>query len=204
LADLGAVGLRGEPRVQDAVASGADVVIFSGDKLLGGPQAGCLVGRADAIERCRVSPFARAVRADKLTLAGLGATLELYETGEASRKIPVLAMLLLDAGTLRERAHALAAMCPAALASQVVPGDSAVGGGAFPDAVLPTSLVALDPGGMGADGLALRLRTGEPAVVTRVASGQVLLDPRTLPVDSFPAVSRALADALDAPEGPPA
>jgi hypothetical protein len=70
--------------------------------------------------------------------------------------------------------------------------------------VLPTSLVALDPGGMGADGLALRLRTGEPAVVTRVASGQVLLDPRTLPVDSFPAVSRALADALDAPEGPPA
>jgi L-seryl-tRNA(Ser) seleniumtransferase len=204
LMDLGRVGLRGEPRVQDAVASGADVVIFSGDKLLGGPQAGCLVGRADAVERCRVSPFARAVRADKLTLAGLEATLELYETGEASRKIPVLAMLLLDAETLRERAQALATMCPAALAPQVVPGDSAVGGGAFPDAVLPTSLVVLDPGEMGAEGLALRLRTGEPAVVARVASGQVLLDPRTLPADSFPAVGRALGNALDAPEGPPA
>ena len=204
LADLGEAGLTGEPRVQDAVASGADVVIFSGDKLLGGPQAGCLVGRAEAIERCRVSPLARAVRADKLTLAGLGATLALYESGEGSRRIPVVAMLLLDAATLRERARALAAACPPVLAPQVLDGHSAVGGGSFPDASLPTSLVVLNPGAIGAEGLALRLRTGDPAVVARVAAGQVVLDPRTLPVESYAAVGRALADALDAIEGPPA
>jgi L-seryl-tRNA(Ser) seleniumtransferase len=196
LADLGGAGLTGEPRVQDAVGSGADVVIFSGDKLLGGPQAGCLVGRAEAIERCRVSSLARAVRADKLTLAGLGATLALYETGEGPRLIPVLAMLLLDAATLRERAHALAAACPPAFAAAVVAGSSAVGGGSFPDASLATSLVVLNPGAIGADGLALRLRAGDPAVVARVASGRVVLDPRTLPPESFAAVGRALADAL--------
>lgn len=204
LADLAAAGLTGEPRVPEAVAGGADVVIFSGDKLLGGPQAGCLVGRAEAIDRCRVSPFARAVRADKLTLAALGATLDLYERGEAPREIPVLSMLLLDATTLSERARALAALCPPALAPRVVDGSSAVGGGAFPDAALPTSLVVLDPGQMGAEKLALRLRTGEPAIVARVASGQVVLDPRTLPPGSFAAVGRALAEALDALEGLPA
>ena len=204
LADLSAAGLTGEPRVPDAVASGADVVIFSGDKLLGGPQAGCLVGRAMPIEQCRVSPFARAVRADKLTLAALGATLELYEMGAAPRQVPVLAMLLLDTATLAERARALAALCPPALRPRVADGSSAVGGGAFPDAELPTSLVVLDPGPLGADGLALRLRTGDPPIVARVAANQVMLDPRTLPPESFPAIGRALAEALDVHEGLPA
>lgn len=200
LADLAPAGLIGEPRVPDAVRGGADVIIFSGDKLLGGPQAGCLVGREGAIARCRKSPFARAVRADKLTLAGLTATLDLYERGDAGlREIPVLDMLLLDAATLEARARALAAVCPAALAPAVIDGRSAVGGGAFPGARLPTSLVALDPGTLGAEALALRLRCGDPAVVTRVADDRVLLDPRTLPLASFPSVGAALAAAIEDP-----
>jgi L-seryl-tRNA(Ser) seleniumtransferase len=198
LADLAGAGLTGEPTVTDAVKAGADVIIFSGDKLLGGPQAGCLAGRANAIRRCRESPFARAVRADKLTLAGLAATLRLYERGMAGmREIPVLDMLLLDGHTLHTRAEMLAAACPAALAPTIQDGQSAVGGGAFPAAVLPTSLVALDPGTIGAEALALRLRTGEPAVVARVSADRLLLDPRTLPLASFAAVAAALAAALD-------
>lgn len=199
LADLSGAGLTGEPRVQDAVAAGPDVVIFSGDKLLGGPQAGCLVGTRDAIARCRRSPFARAVRADKLTLAALTATLQLYEKGaEGLQEIPVLRMLLLEPAALRQRANALLSMCPAALAPTIVDGSSAVGGGAFPEAALPTTLVALDPGVLGAEALALRLRTGDPPLIARVASDRLLLDPRTLSPDSFGAVAAALAGALEA------
>jgi len=197
LADLQPWGLQGEPRVQDAVASGADLVLFSGDKLLGGPQAGCIVGRRAAVARCRAHPIARAVRADKMTLAGLEATLALYrDPARAVEAIPVLRMLTLGAGELRARAERLATLCPSTLMPALVPGDSAVGGGSFPGAALPTTLVALDAGALGPDGLALRLRVGEPAVVARVAEGKVLLDPRTLPEESYPAVAAALVEAL--------
>ena len=172
---------------------------FSGDKLLGGPQAGCLVGRRALIARCRENPFARAMRADKLTLAAMEATLALYDEAEnAVREIPVLRMLTLDAGELAARAARLAAACPVELNPLLVPGESAVGGGSFPGAVLPTTLVSLDPGPLGADGLALRLRLGDPGIVTRVAGGRVLLDPRTLPEDAGPEIRRALAVALEA------
>jgi L-seryl-tRNA(Ser) seleniumtransferase len=197
LVDLSPWGLEGEPRVPDAVGVGAGLVLFSGDKLLGGPQAGCLVGRQDLVARCRTNPLARALRADKLTLAALAATLALYQEPEtAIQSIPILAMLTLDRAELTLRAARLASLCPAEVLAQTIEGESAVGGGSFPGAVLPTTLVALDPGSLGADGLALRLRLGEPPVVARVASGRVLLDPRTLPPASFPAVARAIERAL--------
>jgi L-seryl-tRNA(Ser) seleniumtransferase len=197
LADLSPWGLTGEPRVVDAIAAGAGLVLFSGDKLLGGPQAGCLIGTGDLIARCRKNPLARALRADKLTLAAMAATLALYQDpAEAIRTIPVLAMLTLSTDALRQRATQLAALCPPAVHARTQPGDSAVGGGAFPAAVLPTTLVTLDAGPLGADGLALRLRLGTPAVVARVAENRVLLDPRTLPEDGLPHVARAVESAL--------
>jgi L-seryl-tRNA(Ser) seleniumtransferase len=198
LADLTAAGLSGEPTVPDAVRSGADLVIFSGDKLLGGPQAGILVGTVEAVGRCRRNPLARALRADKLTLAALEATLALYEDGDrARREVPVLAMLSESRESLTARAAVLAAACPSAFEPFLMPGSSVVGGGAFPGTELPTTLVALNPGTLGADGLALRLRLGTPAVVARVSDGLVLLDPRTLPDASFPEVGAMLRDALE-------
>ena len=197
LADLTRWGLSGEPRVADAIAAGADLVLFSGDKLLGGPQAGCLIGTAALMAACRRNPLARALRADKLTLAGMAATLALYQDPvEAVGRIPVLAMLTLSADELSRRAAQLAAACPPETHPRTLPGESAVGGGAFPSAVLPTTLVALDAGALGPDGLALRLRLGTPPVVARVADNRVLLDPRTLPEDSLPLVARAVESAL--------
>jgi L-seryl-tRNA(Ser) seleniumtransferase len=132
-----------------------------------------------------------------MTLAGLEATLGLYrEPEEAIREIPVLRMLTLGPAELEQRAGRLAAACPTSLRPALEPGESAVGGGSFPGAILPTMLVALDAGKLGPDGLALRLRLGDPAVVARVGSGRVLLDPRTLPEETFPAVGAALVEAL--------
>jgi L-seryl-tRNA(Ser) seleniumtransferase len=191
--DLEPWGLRGEPRVQDTLAAGADLVLFSGDKLLGGPQAGCLAGRREVVARCRRHP----IRADKMTLAGLEATLSLYrDPAQAVREIPVLRMLTLDEEELTRRAERLAAACPAALGAALQSGESAVGGGSFPGAVLPTTLVALAAGSLGPDSLALRLRVGEPSVIARVSGSKVLLDPRTLPEESFPIVAAALVEAL--------
>jgi L-seryl-tRNA(Ser) seleniumtransferase len=197
LADLSPWGLTGEPRVPDALAAGAGLVLFSGDKLLGGPQAGCLIGREPLVARCRINPLARAVRADKLTLAGMAATLALYQDpAESIRAIPVLAMLTLPADELSRRASQLASLCPPSLQARTIPGESAVGGGAFPSAVLPTTLVALDAGPLGPDGLALRLRLGTPAVIARVSENRVLLDPRTLPGDCLAEVAGAVEMAL--------
>lgn len=182
LLDLERFGLAGEPRVPDLVAAGADLVIFSGDKLLGGPQAGLLVGRRVAIAACRRSPLARALRADKLTLAALEATLALYHDPEdALAAIPVLRMLTVPADLLAERAGELAESIDRYWQPVRCAGVSAVGGGTFPHASLPTTLVTLDGGPLGAPGLALRLRTGVPPIVARVAEDRVVLDPRTLP-----------------------
>ncbi|MEP6572942.1 MAG: L-seryl-tRNA(Sec) selenium transferase [Gemmatimonadota bacterium] len=197
LADLSVWKLTAEPRVPEAVASGADLVIFSGDKLLGGPQAGCLVGTRAAISRCRDNPFARALRADRFSLAALEATLLLYREPErARREIPVLAMLTMSIEDLRTRANRLAACCPPALHPETRDGFSAVGGGSFPGATLPTTLVALDAGEIGADSLALRLRLGHPPVITRVAEGRVVLDPRTLPDAADDDIGSALLRAI--------
>jgi L-seryl-tRNA(Ser) seleniumtransferase len=133
-----------------------------------------------------------------MTLAALEATLALYgDPAVAVAEIPVLAMLTAAPDDLAARAALLLSECPAELQPELRDGASAVGGGSFPGAVLPTTLVALDPGALGADGLALRLRLGEPAVVTRVSEGRVLLDPRTLPVAAYPDVGAALRRALE-------
>ncbi len=195
LADLSSHGLTGEPRVTEAVAAGPTIVLFSGDKLLGGPQAGCLVGRRDAIARCRRNPFARAMRADKLTLAALEATLALYRDPQgACSAIPVLRMLTMPESELARLAGLLAGRIPGAYQPEILTAGSAVGGGSFPSALLPTRIVALTPGERGADELALRLRLGDPPIVARVQDGRVLLDPRTLPESSFGDIGRALGD----------
>jgi L-seryl-tRNA(Ser) seleniumtransferase len=127
----------------------------------------------------------------------MAATLALYQDpAEAVRAIPVLAMLTLSADELARRAVRLTTLCPAEVHARTTPGESAVGGGAFPGAVLPTTLVALDAGPLGPDGLALRLRLGTPPVVARVADNRVLLDPRTLPEEALPLVARAVQSAL--------
>jgi L-seryl-tRNA(Ser) seleniumtransferase len=202
LMDLSPWGLTSEPRVTDAIQDGAGLVLFSGDKLLGGPQAGCLVGAAPLITRCARNPLARALRADKMTLAALEATLSLYRDPERARQeIPVLRMLTNNPAELRTRAELLAALLgtvPGLPAAPVLkPGHSTPGGGSFPGAELATTLVVLDPGPLGADGLALRLRLADPPVVARIHDGRVVLDPRTIQDAEFPAVAAALGTAFE-------
>ena len=169
--------LDDEPPVRRSVNAGAALVCFSGDKLLGGPQAGVIVGRRDAIEAARVHPLARAVRIDKLSLAALEATLSLYRDPElARRELPVLAMLTASAAELERRARALAD----ATGGEVVASTARVGGGALPLLELPGPAVALDGGPEGVQALAQALRTGEPAVIGRIQHDRLLLDPRTL------------------------
>jgi L-seryl-tRNA(Ser) seleniumtransferase len=195
LLDLAPWGLTGEPTVAEAVASGADIVTFSGDKLLGGPQAGILLGSEAAIAACRADPIARAVRADKLTLAALEATLALYRDPEtARREIPVLRMLTEDKETLKSRAEAL--MNGLGNAAEVIEGESEVGGGSFPGAKLPTWLVAITPGHLTPDTYVTRLRSAEPPVIARISGDRVVLDPRTIPPDQVNATVRAVAASL--------
>jgi len=181
--------LSGEPAVRRSVRAGAALTAFSGDKLLGGPQAGLLVGTRAAIDRCRRHPLARAVRIDKLSLAALEATLALYRDPAAARRaLPVLAMLTAGDATLSARAHELAA----ATGGSVIASTARVGGGALPLLELPGPAVAIDPGPAGADALAAGLRAGDPAVVGRIHDGRLLLDPRTLTDDEAREVAQAV------------
>jgi L-seryl-tRNA(Ser) seleniumtransferase len=180
LAD-GVPELADEPAVRRSIAAGAAVVCFSGDKLLGGPQAGLMVGRADAIEACRKHPLARAVRIDKLSLAALEATLRLYrDPKQALREIPVLRMLVAGEAELQARAESMAAAIGGA---RVIRAVAKVGGGALPLLELEGPVCAVDPGALGADELARRLRAADPPVVGRTREGWLLLDPRTLTDD---------------------
>ena len=168
--------LADEPTARSSIEAGATVVCFSGDKLLGGPQAGVIVGTADAVARIRRHPLARAVRIDKLSLAALEATLELYrDPARALREVPVLRAVAEPASAVRERATALADR----LGGTVVPTRARVGGGAVPLLELESFACALD----GGDSLAAALRGGNPPVVARVQEGRVLLDCRTLTDD---------------------
>lgn len=195
MADLSNVGLTGEPTLREAVQSGATAIVASGDKLLGGPQAGLLVGSASLLERCRAHPLARAVRADKLTLAGLAATLTLYrDPVRARREVPVLRMLTVGRAELMERATALLPRLPAGANAEVVSTRAAVGGGAFPGVELESAGVALASADAGA--LAARLRRRETPVVGVVGRGRVTLDLRTVRPDEEPELARALAEAI--------
>ena len=187
--DLGSgvlVHLEGEPSAKESLAAGADLVCFSGDKLLGGPQAGIVVGRADLVERLRRHPLQRALRADKLTLAALEGTLGLYLDPErALREVPVLRMLNEPAETVRARAERLAA----AVGGEVEETVARVGGGALPLAELPSVACAVE------ESLAEPLRTGEPPVVGVLRDGRLLLDCRTLTDAEAEEVAAAVAAA---------
>jgi L-seryl-tRNA(Ser) seleniumtransferase len=199
----GVAALRDEPPVRRSVLAGAGLVCFSGDKLLGGPQAGLLVGRAAAVERARAHPLARAVRIDKLALAALEATLRLYRDPErARREIPVLRMLDAPEPELAARAGRLReAIERAGGAAAPIRASAKVGGGALPLLELEGPVVAVEPGRDGVDALAAGLRAGEPAVVGRVQDGRLLLDPRTLTDDEAEAAGAAVAAALAADAG---
>jgi len=206
--DLSPWELVGEPTVREAVASGVDLVVFSGDKLLGGPQAGILTGAKRAIEACRSDPLARAVRADKYTLASLEATLGLYRDPErARREIPTLRMLTEDIEAIRQRGEALrkgvrregvgGKDVGTKAYAELIQGESEVGGGSFPGAKLKTWLVELRTDTLTADALVERLRGAEPPVIARIANNRVVLDPRTILPGQEEAVARAVAGALD-------
>jgi L-seryl-tRNA(Ser) seleniumtransferase len=224
LLSTAAYGLAAEPLVQESVAAGADLVCFSGDKLLGGPQAGIIVGKAAYVDRLRRHPLARALRVDKVTLAGLEATLLHYLKGEAPATVPVWQMISAAPADLERRATAWAsALSAARIAAQVVPGRSAVGGGSLPGETLPTSLLALVPEGSsaapaitaallelddedaarppspggGASRLAARLRQGTPAVVARVERDLLLFDPRTVLPEEDAALLGAIVAAVE-------
>jgi len=198
LLDLRPFGLPDEPTVRSSIEAGADLVSVSGDKLLGGPQAGILAGRRDIIERLKKHPLARALRLDKMTIAALEATLRLYlDPRQAIEQIPTLRMLTADDDLVRARAHELAARvegaCGGACMVAAVPDVSRAGGGALPMADIPTTVVALQPLGMSANELEERLRLGEPCIVTRIKDGRVLVDPRTLTSPEETEVVDALA-----------
>lgn len=191
LLDTAQYGLAHEPMVQESIAAGADVVTFSGDKLLGGPQAGYIVGRRDLVARMRTHPLTRALRVDKVAIAGIEATLRHYLLNEATREIPAWRMIATPPDALRKRARAWARRLTAAgLDATVMRGQSTVGGGSLPGETLPTWLLALTV--PSPDGFARALRLGKPAVVPRIEEDRLLLDPRTV----LPEEDAALLEAI--------
>lgn len=196
LISLEAYGLRGEPTARDGVA-GATLTLMSGDKLLGGPQAGILLGAASAISACRRNPLARAVRVDKLTLAALEATLGLYLDPEvALREVPVLAMLVADGDSVRQRAAIVASrLTSVGIRATVEASEATVGGGAFPTARIPSYSVVL-----GGDPVAIeaQLRGGSDPIVARIAEDRVWLDMRSIPAQLDNAFATAIEVALSA------
>ena len=179
-------GLDHEPTVQESVAAGVDLVCFSGDKLLGGPQAGIIVGRSEALARLKRHPLARALRVDKLTYAALIATLEHYRRDEALAKVPVWRMISRSLEDIRKTAEHWAAQ----VGGTVVKGESTVGGGSLPGTALPTALLAVESG---SPNRALeKLRAADPPVIARIADNRVLLDPRTVLPEQEPDLLAAL------------
>lgn len=194
LVDLQTFGLRGEPNVIHSLHAGVDIVTYSGDKLLGGPQAGLLSGRADLIKRMRSNSLFRALRVDKLTYAALEATLLAYVKRDHD-SIPTLRMMRLPKEAIAARAEVLAKDLKSAapkLQVEVIDGESVVGGGAAPSSVLPTCLLALTSSDLSADELATMLRTSNPPIIARVEDSRLLLDLRTV----FPDQDRQIAPAL--------
>jgi L-seryl-tRNA(Ser) seleniumtransferase len=192
---LDAYGLAGEPTAADAIRAGATLVMMSGDKLLGGPQAGIIVGAAPAVAAARKNPLARALRVDKLTLAALEATLALYrDPAAAVREIPALAMLTAPAVLIRARAEsATARLAAAGVAAEVIESEAAVGGGAFPIARIPSAAIALTGD---ADAVERRLRVGDPAIIGRIVDGRCVLDLRSVSATDDTAFVEAIVRAL--------
>ena len=180
LVDLAPLGLRDEPTVQAAIKAGVDVLSFSGDKLLGGPQAGIILGRKPYLDILKRHPLARAMRVDKLTLAALEATLQAYADGTEMQEIPVLSMLARQPEELRQNADSLCARLRSlGVAAQVLPAESPVGGGSVPTQTLPSFAVAVTPSGSAA-ALEAQLRQRHRPIIVRIAHDRCLLDVRTL------------------------
>ena len=196
LLDTARFGLAHEPMPQESIGEGASLAFFSGDKLLGGPQAGIIVGKSDLINVVSKHPLARAVRIDKGSLAALNATLLHYLKDEATTKIPIWEMISRSPEVLAERAQAWRAAVGGT--ASVVSGESTVGGGSLPGETLPTSLLSIDAADMpgGANALAGRLRRGSPPIVGRIDAERVLLDPRTAPPQLDDALLRGVCQAL--------
>ena len=195
LLDLTPFGVPDEPTAPAAVKAGADVVSFSGDKLLGGPQAGILVGKKQYIDLLKKHPLTRAMRVDKMTLAALEATLRSYRDGTAARDIPVLRMLGAPAAELCRRAELLCALlAEKGVSAETVQTEEQVGGGSAPTRLLPGWAVAVAPAGLTVDGLEEALRRRETPIIGRIARDRYLLDLRTLRDEDFPEIVRGLSE----------
>jgi L-seryl-tRNA(Ser) seleniumtransferase len=200
--DFSPFGLQGEPTVQDAVRSGADIVTFSGDKLLGGPQAGIILGRKDLVARCKKNPLTRALRVDKMTLAALEATLRLYrDERRALERIPTLRMIAAPLPVLEARAYQLASSIREAdmrhrLDVEVKTSGSQVGGGSLPGQSLPTFVVAVSSSHLSTQRIETSLRNGKPPVIGRIESDHFLLDVRTIQEDEHTIIRQAFERLL--------
>ena len=200
--DLAPYGMEKEPTVQESIKTGVDVVTFSGDKLLGGPQAGILLGRKAILDLVKVNPLTRALRIDKLTLAALESTLILYLDEErAIKEIPTLRMLTLDQATLRQRGRRLMRSLPSPLPTKIectLKEDvSQVGGGALPLQDLPTLALAIRPVAFSVNALEEQLRKGEPPVVARISRDELILDLRTVSDGEIPVLARRLGEVIE-------
>src|SRR5947209_6639808 len=199
LRDLRSIGSTGEPGVLDSIRAGVDLVTYSGDKLLGGPQAGLLSGRRELVGRIRSNPLFRALRVDKLTYAALEATLLAYVKKDHDA-VPALRMMRLSKEAIGQRAEKLAEkIVVLELSVELVDGESVIGGGAAPSATLPTRLLAIACDGISADELAASLRHFDPAIIGRVEEGRVLLDLRTVSPEQDQAIVAALQQIADRP-----
>ena len=193
LLDLEQFGLQGEPTVRDSIRAGVDVVCFSGDKLLGGPQAGIILGRKIYIDRLKKHPLTRAVRVDKMTLAALEATLRAYAAGK-EEEIPVIAMLGAANEELRRKAEKLHSLLTrAGIETVIVPTAGQVGGGSVPGQDLPSWAVAF---GGNVNTLEEKLRLGPTPIIGRIHEGQYLLDVRTLWEEDFPIIREAVKEGM--------
>ena len=195
IADLSAYGLGDEPLISRSIADGADLVAFSGDKLLGGPQAGIIAGRAGLIETIRRHPLYRALRVDKLAYAALEATLEAYLKETQFEEVPTLRMLAASEAEARERAEKFIASAPAsagATSLRIIEGESVIGGGSAPDVKPRTALISIDVAGVKAEVIESRLRSNEPPVIARIEDDQVVIDLRTIDPSEETELTRAI------------
>ena len=195
LFDLRTVGITDETGVLDSLRSGVHVVTYSGDKLLGGPQSGLISGREDLVKKMRGNSLFRALRVDKLTYAALEATLLAYVKRDYVA-IPVLRMMELSKIEIAKRAEALVANLEKNLKAELVEGESLLGGGSAPSAVLATTLIALTCQNLSADQFAAHLRASDPSVIARVEEGRVVLDLRTVLPEQDQVLSQVLAQIL--------
>ena len=193
LLNLNRFGIHDEPSVQDSLKAGVDVVSFSGDKLLGGPQAGIILGRKKYLDILKKHPLNRAMRVDKMTLAALEATLQSYEKG-CEEEIPVIGMLSATQDTLRDKAEKLHALLRCAgIDTEIVPTEGRVGGGSVPNHILPSYAVAFS---CNISELEEKLRSGLQPIIGRIHEGKYLLDVRTLFEEDFPTIAKALKEAV--------